>query len=171
MTFSSSPNGSTPAPQRNDIDSNTTNDESQRQGTISSARLNLLSSMVGGGSLSLPLAFHQTGNMFCAPLLLLVTSVIAQQSVIFLIKAGVYSTGSSETGEEETNNLHGGIRNRAVNNRKGTASYENVAMQAFGSRARVFSMALVFACCFFASIGYCVLVSCWIQRVDHDVLP
>lgn len=151
MTFDPSKfgNGPTP-PQGHCIDGNVTNDESQRQGTISSARFNLLSSMVGGGSLSLPLAFHQTGNMFVAPLLLIATGAIAQQSIMFLIKAGIYSTGESETGEDN--------RNRAGNNRKGNASYENVAMQAFGPGARVFSMALVSACCFFGAIGYCVLV-------------
>ena len=157
MAFPSSSNNISPTtPQRNDIDVNTTADESQRQGTISSARFNLLSSMVGGGSLSLPLAFHQTGNMFVAPLLLLATGAIAQQSIIFLIKAGIYSTGGNENG----NKLNGGMdRNRTVDSRKGTASYENVALKAFGPSARVFSMALVSACCFFGSIGYCVLVS------------
>lgn len=146
------PSESSPqTPRSYNIDDGATNDESQRQGTIFSARFNLLSSMVGGGSLSLPLAFHQTGNMLVAPLLLIVTAAIAQQSIIFLVKAGIYSTGSRE-------NLGDGVRG-GVSNKKGTASYENVAMQAFGPYARVFSMALVFACCFFGSIGYCVLVS------------
>lgn len=142
------PNGSSQMPQETAIDNNVTNDESQRQGTISSARFNLLSSMVGGGSLSLPLAFHQTGNMFTAPLLLIATGAIAQQSIIFLIKAGIYS-----------GNMNAVTRSGALNNRKGNVSYENVAMQAFGPSARIFSMALVTACCFFGAIGYCVLVS------------
>lgn len=127
MTFESSNGGH--GPHGTNIDNNTTNDESQRQGTISSARFNLLSSMVGGGSLSLPLAFHQTGNMFVAPLLLIATGVIAQQSIMFLIKAGIYSGGSCDSGEHNN-------RNRTVDNRKGTASYENVAMHAFGPSAR-----------------------------------
>ncbi|KAL7514679.1 hypothetical protein ACHAXN_012581 [Cyclotella atomus] len=170
MAFPSSSNNISPTtPQRNDIDVNTTADESQRQGTISSARFNLLSSMVGGGSLSLPLAFHQTGNMFVDPLLLLATGAIAQQSIIFLIKAGIYSTGGNENG----NNLNGGMdRNRTVDSRKGTASYENVALKAFGPSARVFSMALVSACCFFGSIGYCVLLRDMLEPiVDGLVTP
>ena len=143
--------------QRGDVDDITTNDGSQRQGTISSARLNLLSSMVGGGSLSLPLAFHQTGNMFMAPLLLFLTGAIAQQSIMYLIKAGIYSTGSKDHSDDY--DISRGMTRDS--NRKGTASYENVALQAFGPSARVFSMVLVFACCFFATIGYCVLVSLW----------
>jgi amino acid permease len=123
--------------------------------------------MVGGGSLSLPLAFHQTGNMFVAPLLLFATGAVAQQSIIFLIKAGIYSTGSSENG----NSLNGGMdRNRTLGSRKGTASYENVALKAFGPSARVFSMALVSACCFFGSIGYCVLVSKSVVVERHQVI-
>ena len=145
---SPNPNGRPRTTLENTINSNVTNDESQRQGTISSARFNLLSSMVGGGSLSLPLAFHQTGNMFIAPLLLMATGAIAQQSIIFLIKAGIYSS-----------DMNAVTRSSGMSNRKGTVSYENVAMQAFGPSARIFSMALVSACCFFGAIGYCVLVS------------
>ena len=161
MAFSS-PNDNSTTPQGNDmnIDGNTTKDESQRQGTISSARFNLLSSMVGGGSLSLPLAFHQTGNAFVAPLLLIATAALAQQSILFLIKAGIYSTDSGENNTDEHNATDGGLQGSlTVGNRKGTVSYENVSMKAFGPSARTFSMALVSACCFFATIGYCVLVS------------
>ncbi|KAL3798365.1 hypothetical protein HJC23_005018 [Cyclotella cryptica] len=161
-------NPSTPT-RRTDRDAN---NENQRQGTISSARFNLLSSMVGGGSLSLPLAFHQTGNLLVAPLLLLVTAAIAQQSIIFLVKAGIYSTGSRERSSEgdiANRDMH---RSGARNNNKGTASYENVAMQAFGPQARVFSMALVSACCFFGSIGYCVLLRDMLEPiVDAFVTP
>ena len=76
--------------------------EFKRHGTILSARLNLLSSMVGGGCLSLPLAFHQTGSLFVGPIILVLTSLMAQQSILFLIKAGVYSATSSESNRFNT---------------------------------------------------------------------
>ncbi len=130
--------------------------ENKRQGTISSARLNLLSSMVGGGCLSLPLAFHQTGSLFVGPLILVLTAVLAQQSIIFLIKAGVFSTTSRET--DRFNHTATSRRNDIVENRKGIASYEIVASEAFGPNARWLAMALVCICCYFAAVGYAVLL-------------
>lgn len=142
-------------------------DDDRRQGTISSARFNLLSSMVGGGSLSLPLAFRQTGNMFMAPLLLIITSIVAQQSIYFLIKAGIYST--------ERQSADGGIitdTNNYTSNRKGTSSYEIMASKAFGSKARVLSSTLVSACCFFGTVGYAVLLRDMLEPlVDSLVSP
>ena len=139
-------------------------DENRRQGTISSARFNLLSSMVGGGSLSLPLAFHQTGNMFMAPLLLVITSVLAQQSIYFLVKAGIYSTERRDMSDNHNDPLD--------NDKKGTASYENMASQAFGAKARVLSSVLVFACCFFGTAGYAVLLRDMLEPlVDSVVIP
>ena len=132
-------------------------DDDKRQGTISSARFNLLSSMVGGGSLSLPLAFHQTGNMFMAPILLVITSVLAQQSIYFLVKAGIYST-------ERRDDMSDNHNDPRDNNKKGTASYENMASQAFGAKARVLSSVLVFACCFFGTVGYAVLLRDMLER-------
>lgn len=130
-------------------------DENKRQGTISSARLNLLSSMVGGGCLSLPLAFHQTGNLFLGPLILIVTGILAQQSILFLIKAGTYSTTSNNPTEFYNVETQ---RNDIIENRKGVASYVIVANQAFGPYARIFAMALVCICCYFAAVGYAVLL-------------
>lgn len=152
--------------------------ENKRQGTISSARFNLLSSMVGGGSLSLPLAFHQTGNLLVAPILLLVTSVLAQQSIIFLVKAGVYSTprwqqGASRDNEGDSTAASGSRQNNdLISNKKGLVSYENMASQAFGPRARIFSSALVCACCFFGTVGYSVLLRDMLEPiVDSIVTP
>ena len=149
--------------------------ENKRQGTISSARFNLLSSMVGGGCLSLPLAFHQTGNLLVAPILLVVMSVLAQQSILFLVKAGVYSTASGELGASNGDDARLTVASRRsdiINNRKGIATYENVASQAFGRKARIFSMALVCACCFFATVGYAVLLRDMLEPiVDAMVKP
>ena len=137
----------------------------KRQGTISSARFNLLSSMVGGGSLSLPLAFHQTGNLFVAPILLIVTNLLAQQSILFLVKAGIYSTTSNN---RDTQNNAIIISN---NNRKGSATYENTAKAAFGPSARIFAMALVCACCFFGTVGYAVLLRDMLEPLIDSFVP
>ena len=51
MAFSSPNDNPTTSQVNDDIVGNATKDESQRQGTISSARFNLLSSMVGKNSL------------------------------------------------------------------------------------------------------------------------
>jgi len=49
---------------RNDNNNNNGGGEgvAGRQGSIASTRFNILSTMVGGGSLSLPLAFQKSGN-------------------------------------------------------------------------------------------------------------
>ncbi|KAL3807539.1 hypothetical protein ACHAXA_002578 [Cyclostephanos tholiformis] len=163
---------------RQDDDNGTVNNdgnENKRQGTISSARYNLLSSMVGGGCLSLPLAFHQTGNLLVAPILLIATSVLAQRSILFLVKAGAYSNSSGELGAGNCDDARLTVASRRsdiLNNRRGVATYENVARQAFGRRAREFSMALVCACCFFATVGYAVLLRDMLEPiVDSIVKP
>lgn len=162
---------------RQDGDTPINNDgnENKRQGTISSARFNLLSSMVGGGCLSLPLAFHQTGNLLVAPILLVVISVLAQQSILLLVKAGVYSNASVELGasiDDDARLTVASRRSDIINNRKGIATYENVASQAFGRKARIFSMALICACCFFATVGYAVLLRDMLEPiVDAVVKP
>lgn len=149
-------------------ETNNDRDENKRQGTISSARFNLLSSMVGGGSLSLPLAFHQTGNLLMAPILLVVTSILAQQSILFLVKAGVYSTEMNEGGAAGG----GASRQNNLSSKKGTASYENMSSKAFGSKARIFAMFLVCACCFFGTVGYAVLLRDMLEPlVDALVKP
>jgi len=50
----------------------------ERLGTTSSARFNILSTMVGGGSLSLPLAFQKSGNALLGPFMLLLVAVITE---------------------------------------------------------------------------------------------
>ena len=120
--------------------------------------------MVGGGSLSLPLAFHQTGNLFMAPIILIITSILAQQSILFLIKAGVYATTSNN--REQRANVN------TISNNKGTATYENTARAAYGSSARIFAMALVCACCFFGAVGYAVLLRDMLEPIiDAIVIP
>lgn len=52
--------------------------EERRLGTTSSARFNILSTMVGGGSLSLPLAFQKSGNALLGPVILIAVAVITE---------------------------------------------------------------------------------------------
>jgi amino acid permease len=104
--------------------------------------------------------------MFMAPLLLIITSIVAQQSIYFLIKAGIYST--------ERQSADGGIitdTNNYTSNKKGTASYEIMASKAFGSKARVLSSTLVSACCFFGTVGYAVLLRDMLEPLVDSLVP
>ena len=58
-----------------------------RMGTIQSATFNIWSTMVGGGSLSLPLAFTKAGNILVGPILLMVTAVLTEFCFGLLIDA------------------------------------------------------------------------------------
>lgn len=111
-----------------------------RTGTISSARFNLLSTMVGGGSLSLPLAFQKTGNILLAPLLLILIAALSE----FCFRVLANST-----------RVLSPMRDTSV---PGKDSFESIAQAAFGRRAHMFSMALVVVMCFFATVAYSVLL-------------
>jgi hypothetical protein len=111
-----------------------------RKGTISSARFNILSTMVGGGSLSIPLAFHQGGNVLLAPLLLLIVAGLVEYSVHFLVQGAHMSSNPSRPSNGST--------------AKGNVSYESMAMAAFGQKAKYGSMALISTICFFTIIAY-----------------
>jgi amino acid permease len=113
-------------------------EESKREGTLTSARFNILSTMVGGGSLSLPLAFYQAGNVFTAPLLLLAIAFLAQCSIHFLVQASLIVFPPKE--------------------HKGIASFEGVAEAAFGMRAKYFCRVLLSVICFCSVVGYAVLL-------------
>lgn len=112
-----------------------------RQGTLMSARMNLLTSMVGGGSLSLPLAYHQMGNICMAPLTMIIIAVCMDCSVRCLIISGQITAGGN---------------NSSI--KKGTVTLEQVAYAAYGPAAKYCTMALVFFICFFTIVGYGVLL-------------
>jgi len=133
----------------NDSDDSSGNGSSneERVGTISSARFNILSTMVGGGSLSLPLAFQKTGNLFFGPIMLLATAVVSEFCFKLLISAA--------------RTLH--IPNPAV---RGKDSYESITAAAFGQTGYVFSMGLVTSMCFFGTVGYAVLLRDMLQPVS-----
>lgn len=121
-----------------DIDEDTV---MERTGTTSSARFNILATMVGGGSLSLPLAFHKSGNVLMGPILLLVTAVVTEFCFILLIRSA--RTLHPVTGRTKT---------------PGTDSFESISAAAFGPMMLIFGKALVVLMCFFGTVGYAVLL-------------
>uniref|UniRef100_A0A7S2H3F0 Amino acid transporter transmembrane domain-containing protein n=1 Tax=Helicotheca tamesis TaxID=374047 RepID=A0A7S2H3F0_9STRA len=138
--------------ENNDGDNNT------RQGTIMSARWNLLSSMVGGGTLSLPLAFRQMGIAFLGPLLLILVALCVQFTIIFLIKAASAAGGGNNASND--------------NNKRGQASLELLSSKAFGgSSAKVCTMLLVCTICFFATTGYAVLLRDLLEPLADHIIP
>lgn len=110
-----------------------------RAGTISSARFNILSTMVGGGCLSLPLAFQQSGNGLLGPLILILTGLMTDFCFRLLVASAVH-----------LNAPHSRL--------PGKDSFESVTSAAFGPKAYVMSMGLVTAMCFFGAVGYSVLL-------------
>jgi hypothetical protein len=57
-----------------------------RAGTTASARFNILSTMVGGGSLSLPLAFQKSGNALTGPLILIGVAIVTEYCFRILVR-------------------------------------------------------------------------------------
>lgn len=118
-----------------------------REGTISSGRFNILSTMVGGGSLSLPLAFQKTGNGFLAPVLLLIVASMTE----FCFRTLTTSARTLYPPDHQ---------------RRGHDSYESIASAAFGRKAYVVSTVLVTAMCFFGTVAYAVLLRDMLQPLS-----
>ena len=100
-----------------------------RVGTVRSAVFNLVSTILGGGMLSIPFAFARAGLVGGAVLLCAV-ALAAHQSVDALISCA---------------------------RRTGAASYADVAQLAFGPRGRALALALLVALTFLAMLGYFIL--------------
>jgi len=132
---------SVPAEHPPDVDGE---DAMSRKGTLSSARLNILSTMVGGGSLSVPLAFHQAGNAFLGPLLLILIAFLVKQSIHLLVNAAILSHPQDDKPDKRK--------------LKGNKSFESVTSHAFGTNAQKFTMALLSTICFLTIVGYAVLL-------------
>ena len=122
-----------------------------RQGTIYSARFNILSTMVGGGCLSLPLAFQQSGNGLLGPVLLLIVALISDFCFRLLVASSVMLSGQPDP------------------SRPGKDSFESITSAAFGAKAYVFSMALVTSMCFFGAVGYTVLLRDMMEPINDMV--
>jgi amino acid permease len=124
---------------------------SSREGTTASARFNILSTMVGGGCLSLPMAFQTSGNLF-GVFLLLVTAVITEFCFRILVKsARLLSPITRET------------------QHPGQDSFESISRAAFGPRMDAFSKGLVTSMCFFGIVGYAVLLRDMLMPVTEYI--
>ena len=122
-----------------------------RRGTIPSARFNILSTMVGGGCLSLPLAFQQSGNSLIGPLILLVVALITDFCFRLLVDTANIISGTPDM------------------YRPGKDSFESITSVAFGAKAYVFSMGLVTAMCFFGAVGYTVLLRDMLEPINDMI--
>jgi len=120
-----------------------------RTGTISSACFNLLSTMVGGGSLSLPLAFQQAGNGLLAPLMLIATALVTEFAFRVLIASAPAPNAS----------------------KRGEASFESVAQASFGPKAHLMTTILVCFTCFFGTVGYAVLLRDMLEPISDSIWP
>eukprot|EP00980_Cylindrotheca_fusiformis_P009298 scaffold2042_cov123-Cylindrotheca_fusiformis.AAC.5 len=132
-------------------------DTCQRQGTIASARFNILSTMVGGGCLSLPLAFQQSGNSLLGPLLLVLTGAITEFCFNLLVKSAEAAAVSD------------GQQRRRLR-KPGKDSFESVAQAAFGPKAYIMSQCLVFFMCFFGAVGYSVLLRDMMEPINDAIV-
>jgi amino acid permease len=134
----------------NDNDDNNNDDEDDdtvRRGTMASARFNILSTMVGGGCLSLPMAFQKTGPALFAPLFLLLIATLTEFCFRTLVTSARRLSPPSSSGMTA----------------RGKESYESIAHAAFGKHAQTFSACLVTLMCFFGIVGYAVLLRDMLQ--------
>ena len=123
-----------------------------RRGTISSARFNLLSTMVGGGSLSLPLAFQKSGNLLLAPILLITIALLSDFCFRVLIACAPPPPPS-------------GVAAR------GSSSYESIVATALGPRGNALSTVIVLLMCFFAVVAYSVLLRDMLEPISDAIFP
>lgn len=127
----------------------------EREGTVSSGRFNLLSTMVGGGSLSLPLAFQKSGNAFFGPVFMVLVAASAEFCIRLLIASSDIIVARNPPVQHSS--------------AKGLASMEAVASAAFGPHAHLCSMGLVTALCFFGTVGYAVLLRDMLEPIADAI--
>ncbi len=103
----------------------------QRRGNVRGGVANLVGTIIGGGTLSLPWAFRKSGVVvgFC---LLVGSACLCDAAVYFLLSAARRA---------------GGLR-----------TYDEVLARAFGRPGRLASLWSIAATCFFTIVGYNVLV-------------
>jgi len=104
----------------------------QRHSTLVPATFNLVATIVGGGVLSLPLAFEKCGGILPATALMLLTAVATDRSLYLLCLAARRSAGA--------------------------ATYGEVARQAFGKPAEWFVAGLLAVFLLFVVTAYMVLI-------------
>ena len=120
-----------------------------RVGTVASARFNILSTMVGGGCLSLPLAFQQSGNGLLGPLVLILTGLMTDFCFRLLVACAVHLQPPHPI-------------------TPGKDSFESITSAAFGPKAYILSMGLVTAMCFFGAVGYAVLLRDMMEPINDS---
>ncbi|MGK3762368.1 MAG: amino acid permease [Bacillariaceae sp.] len=138
----------------NNDDNNDSDDDDDdiRIGSISSARFNILSTMVGGGCLSLPMAFQQSGNALCGPIMLLITGFITDFCFRSLVATAIHIQKPHST-------------------RSGKDTFESITQTAFGQSGYIFSMGLVVLMCFFGTVGYSVLLRDMMVPLNDVIAP
>jgi amino acid permease len=139
-------------------DTATDNDNDQQQqlrtGTISSARFNILCTMVGGGCLSLPMGFQKTGNALLAPCFLALTAALTD-ACFRMIVASV----------RQLSPVH------ASTTVVGKESYESLASAAFGARGYLLTKWIVTLICVFGATAYAVLLRDLLQPIADHFTP
>lgn len=111
-----------------------------RKGSLSSSVFNLVSTIVGGGILSLPYAFA-TAGVLLGGICLAVSAVASDFSVYILVSCA---------------------------RRTGATTYEEVALFAFGRPARTATVFLLFAVTFLTSVAYIVLARDLLTPIFHQ---
>ena len=169
----------------NDDDDDSRNND-RRNGTVSSARFNILSTMVGGGCLSLPLAFKQSGNAFIGPVMLIVTGLITDFCFRLLVASANHlhqinhNNNSSNDQQQQQQQRSRNNHNNNNNDRSddyyyhnlppGKDTFESITSAAFGPKAYVFSMTLVVLMCFFGAVGYSVLLRDMMEPINDTLI-
>mmetsp|Transcript_52724 Transcript_52724/g.127801 ORF Transcript_52724/g.127801 Transcript_52724/m.127801 type:complete len:669 (-) Transcript_52724:195-2201(-) len=156
------------------------NGNDRRNGTISSARFNILSTMVGGGCLSLPLAFQQSGNAFVGPITLIVTGLVTDFCFRLLVASAnhldkINTNNTSASNDRQQQQQQQRSRNTTTNDRysnlpPGKDTFESITSAAFGPKAYVFSMTLVVLMCFFGAVGYSVLLRDMMEPINDTLV-
>jgi amino acid permease len=128
----------------NDTTQQSGGNEQGPHGTISSACFNMWSTMVGGGCLSLPLAFVKSGNALLAPLLLIGTAGLSYFCFAILVQSSRWSLMHT----------YEGLAASAAGTRYAHAAFHGCAI-------------LVFFMCWFAICGYAVLLRDMVEPLTH----
>ena len=108
-----------------------------RTATLKTSVFNLVSTVVGGGVLSLPFTFAIMGVVF-GPLALVVSAIMSDFSIYLLL---------------------------SMSRRQGDLSYEDVAAKTLGEPARAFLLVLLFLLTFLCAAAYFVLAADLLQPI------
>lgn len=114
-------------------------DEHERTGTVFSSIFTLVSTMVGGGILSLPFAFQQ-GGFIMTSLILLAVLMASTHGAFLIINSKRYCQGK--------------IKN-----------VEDVAKIAFGNKGKILTQVVIIVTLFLCSVAYWILITDQIEPI------